>query len=321
MRIIITGGTGLIGRPLSQALVAAGHEVIVLTRNPQKVKNMPAGVRLQPWDGESATGWGELADGAHAIVNLAGEGIADGRWSSARKQAIRQSRVNAGKAVMAALQAATVKPKVLIQASAVGYYGAETGDALVGEQDSPGADFLAKVCFDWELSTAAAGRLGVRRAVIRTGIVLSNEGGAFPKLVMPFNFFAGGPLGDGKQWMPWIHWEDQVRAIQFLIDNEQAAGAFNLAAPNPVRNSEMAKAIGAVKGRPAFMPAPGFAINMVFGEMGTVVLDGQRAVPQHLQQLGFEFKYNTIETALRDLLGDKAAPPAATATAPEKVVA
>lgn len=321
MRVIITGGTGLIGRPLSQALVAAGHEVVVLTRNPQKVKNMPAGVRLQQWDGASAAGWGELADGAHAIVNLAGEGIADGRWSSARKQAIRQSRIDAGKAVMAAIQAATTKPKVLVQSSAVGYYGSETGDALLNEAHSPGADFLAKVCFDWELSTAAASRQGVRRAVIRTGIVLSNEGGAFPKVVMPFNFFAGGPLGNGKQWMPWIHWEDQVRAIQFLIDNDQAEGAFNLSAPNPVRNSEMAKAIGAVKGRPAFMPAPGFAINMVFGEMGTVVLDGQRAVPQHLQELGFEFKYNTVEAALRDLLGDKAAPPAATDTASEKVAA
>ena len=321
MRVIITGGTGLIGRPLSQALVAAGHEVVVLTRNPQKVKNMPAGVRLQQWDGASAAGWGELADGAHAIVNLAGEGIADGRWSSARKQAIRQSRIDAGKAVMAAIQAATTKPKVLVQSSAVGYYGSETGDALLNEAHSPGADFLAKVCFDWELSTAAASRQGVRRAVIRTGIVLSNEGGAFPKVVMPFNFFAGGPLGNGKQWMPWIHWEDQVRAIQFLIDNDQAEGAFNLSAPNPVRNSEMAKAIGAVKGRPAFMPAPGFAINMVFGEMGTVVLDGQRAVPQHLQELGFEFKYNTVEAALRDLLGDKVAPPAATDTASEKVAA
>ena len=321
MRVIITGGTGLIGRPLSQALVAAGHEVVVLTRNPQKVKNLPAGVRLQQWDGASAAGWGELADGAHAIVNLAGEGIADGRWSSARKQAIRQSRIDAGKAVMAAIQAATTKPKVLVQSSAVGYYGSETGDALLNEAHSPGADFLAKVCFDWELSTAAASRQGVRRAVIRTGIVLSNEGGAFPKVVMPFNFFAGGPLGNGKQWMPWIHWEDQVRAIQFLIDNDQAEGAFNLSAPNPVRNSEMAKAIGAVKGRPAFMPAPGFAINMVFGEMGTVVLDGQRAVPQHLQELGFEFKYNTVEAALRDLLGDKAAPPAATDTASEKVTA
>lgn len=321
MRVIITGGTGLIGRPLSQALVAAGHEVVVLTRNPQKVKNMPAGVRLQQWDGASAAGWGELADGAHAIVNLAGEGIADGRWSSARKQAIRQSRIDAGKAVMAAIQAATTKPKVLVQSSAVGYYGSETGDALLNEAHSPGADFLAKVCFDWELSTAAASRQGVRRAVIRTGIVLSNEGGAFPKVVMPFNFFAGGPLGNGKQWMPWIHWEDQVRAIQFLIDNGQAEGAFNLSAPSPVRNSEMAKAIGAVKGRPAFMPAPGFAINMVFGEMGTVVLDGQRAVPQHLQELGFEFKYNTVEAALRDLLGDKAAPPAATDTASEKVAA
>jgi len=308
MRVIITGGTGLIGRPLSQALAAAGYEVIVLTRNPKKVKNMPAGVRAEQWDGVSDAGWGALADGAHAIVNLAGEGIADGRWSSERKQAIRQSRVDAGKAVLAAIQAATVKPKVLIQASAVGYYGVETGDALVHEQYSPGADFLAKVCFDWELSTAAASRMGVRRAVIRTGIVLSNDGGAFPKLTMPFNFFAGGPLGDGKQWMPWIHWEDEVRAIQFLIENEAASGAFNLAAPNPVRNSEMAKAVGAVKGRPAIMPAPSFAIRTAFGEMATVVLDGQRAVPQHLEQLGFTFKYNTLESALRNLLGGQAAP-------------
>ena len=318
MRIIITGGTGLIGRSLGQALVAEGHEVIALTRNPDKVKDAPSGMRLQQWDGKSAAQWGQLADGDYAIVNLAGEGIADGRWSSARKQAIRQSRVDAGKAVMSAIEAAKTKPRVLVQASAVGYYGAATGDEVLAEQHSPGADFLSKVCFDWELSTAAVSRAGVRRAVIRTGIVLSNEGGAFPKLVMPFNFFIGGALGSGKQWMPWIHWEDQNRAIQFLLANPHAEGAFNLAAPNPVRNSELAKIVGTVKGRPSFMPTPGFALQTIFGEMATVLLDGQRAVPQRLQELGFEFKYTTAESAIRNLLGADTPAPVASAPAVEK---
>lgn len=316
MRIIITGGTGLIGRQLTQALLAAGYEVVILTRDAQAARDVPAAARVKQWDGATAEGWGELADGAYGIVNLAGAGIADGRWSSARKQTIRQSRINAGKAVMAAIESAATKPSVLIQASAVGYYGAETGDDVLNEDHAPGSDFLAKVCFDWELATAAAPRAGVRRAVIRTGIVLSNEGGAFPKLVMPFNFFAGGPLGDGKQWMPWIHWEDEIRAIQFLLENPQAAGAFNLCAPNPVRNAEMARTIGDIKGRPSFMPAPGFAMKTVFGEMSTVLLDGQRAAPQHLQQLGFAFKYATLAAAIRDLLDPGAATPAAPEAAP-----
>lgn len=306
MRIIITGGTGLIGRPLSAALAADGHDVTVLSRNPEKVKGMAASVKLARWDGETAQGWGQLADGADAIINLAGEGIADGRWSDARKQRIRQSRIKAGKAVMEAISAAAVKPKVLVQSSAVGYYGTNTGDKLVDESCSPGNDFLSKVCFDWEMSTAAASRLGVRRPVIRTGIVLSNDGGAFPKLLLPFKFFAGGPLGSGKQWLPWIHIADEVRAIQFLLANEQADGPFNLAAPNPVTNAEMAKEIGAVMGRPAFLPAPGFAMKTVLGEMAVMVLEGQRAVPARLQQLGFQFQYATLQPALRDLIGGKA---------------
>ena len=308
MRIIITGGTGLIGTALSKALVADGHDVTALSRNPAKAKGTPAGITLTQWDGTSAAGWGKLAEGADAIVNLAGEGIADKRWNNDRKQAIRQSRVNAGKAVMEAIVAATVKPKVLIQSSAVGYYGTQTGDAFVDESHSPGNDYLSKVCFDWEISTAAASRMGVRRPVIRTGVVLSNDGGAFPKLVMPFKFFVGGPVGSGKQWLPWIHIEDQVRAIQFLLANDQADGAFNLSAPNPVTNADMGKAIGEVLGRPAIMPAPGFAMKLGFGEMSTVLLDGQRAMPQKLQQLGFVFKYDTVQVALRNLLGSNDAP-------------
>jgi uncharacterized protein (TIGR01777 family) len=303
MRIIITGGTGLIGRPLSAALVAEGHDVTVLTRNPDKVKSPLPGVKLAAWNGQSAEGWGHLADGADAIINLAGEGIADGRWSDERKQKIRTSRTLAGKAVMEAISAAAVKPKVLLQASAVGYYGTNTGDKLLTESASPGNDFLSKVCFDWEASTAAAVRLGLRRPVLRTGIVLANEGGAFPKLLLPFKFFAGGPLGSGKQWLPWIHMEDQVRAMLFLLKHEQADGPFNLAAPTPVTNGEMAKQIGEVLGRPAFVPAPGFAMKTVLGEMSVMVLEGQRAVPAKLQALDFQFKYATLPGALRNLLG------------------
>lgn len=318
MRIIITGGTGLIGRPLSQALAAEGHEVIVLSRQPEKVNNVPAGVKVQKWDGKSAEGWGELADGAGAIVNLAGAGIADQRWSAARKQLIRQSRIDAGKAVMEAIAAANAKPGVLIQASAVGYYGVQNGDAQLTESASPGGDFLSKVCFDWEASTAPVAKLGVRRAVIRTGVVLSNEGGAFPKQVLPFKLFAGGPVGSGKQWYPWIHIDDEVRAIQFLIANERASGPFNLTAPNPVTNQEFGRLIGEVLGRPAFIPAPGFAMKIAFGEMSVILLEGQRAVPQKLLELGFKFKYETAQAALRALLGGQPAASTASATPQEK---
>jgi uncharacterized protein (TIGR01777 family) len=307
MRIIITGGAGLIGQALSKALVADGHEVVVLSRAPEKIKNAPADVKLQQWDGKSAAGWGELANGAGAIVNLAGAGIADKRWSQERKREIRQSRIDAGKAVMEAITAASIKPGVLIQSSAVGYYGTQTGDAQVTESFAPGGDFLSKVCFDWEASTAPASKQGVRRAVIRTGVVLSNAGGAFPKQVMPFKFFVGGPVGSGKQWYPWIHIDDEVRAIQFLIANKKVEGLFNLSAPNPVTNQEFSKLIGKVLGRPSFIPAPAFAVRVIFGEMAMILLEGQRAIPQRLLELGFQFKYETALAALKNLLGSAAA--------------
>lgn len=309
MRIIITGGTGLLGRPLSAALVQNGHEVIVLSRNPDKVKEMPPGVKLHAWDGQSGQGWSHLADGDYAIVNYAGEGIGDGRWSNERKQKIRQSRVNAGKAVMEAVSAAAVKPKVLVQASGIDYYGAAPTDKPVTEASSPGNTFLAKVCFDWEASTAAVKTQGVRRPVLRTGIVLANEGGAFPKLLLPFKLFAGGPLGSGQQWLSWIHLADHVRAVQFLLQNEAADGPFNLVAPNPVTNQEIAKAIGEVMGRPSFVPAPAFALRAALGEMSALVLEGVRATPNKLQALGFQFQYDTVQPALRNLL-DKPQPAA-----------
>ncbi len=302
MRVIITGGTGLIGRALCVDLVPEGHDVIVLSRNPESVQNMPSGVRLEQWDARTTHGWGALVDGADAIINLAGAGIADARWSSKRKEAILNSRVNAGKAIIGAIEQAEQKPRVLLQASAVGYYGAQSGDREITEESAPGNDYLAQVCFDWETSTSAADKMDIRRPILRTGIVLSNDGGAWPRIKLPFTVFAGGPLGRGEQWYPWIHITDEVRAIRFLLENSDAAGPFNLSAPTPVTNKALAAAVGNVMGRPAFMPAPAPALKIALGEMSTIVLDGQRAVPKHLLDLGFTYIYPDIEAAVKALL-------------------
>jgi uncharacterized protein (TIGR01777 family) len=302
MRVIITGGTGLIGSALSKHLADTGHEVVVLSRSPERhAGKMPKGVRVVGWDAQSAAGWGELADGAGAIVNLAGAGIADGRWSDARKKAILQSRLNAGKAVVEAIEAAQQKPGVLIQSSAVGYYGG--GSREVKTESAPaGADFMAKVCASWEDSTAAVEAMGVRRVIIRTGIVLDEDEGALPKMLMPFKLFAGGPVGNGQQPLPWIHIDDEVRAIAYAITNESMQGPYNLTSPEKHDNESFGKVIGKVMHRPAFMPAPSFAMRLIFGEMADVLLEGQQAVPDKLQDAGFSFEYPTAESALREIL-------------------
>ncbi len=302
MRIIITGGTGLIGAALTRSLLGDGHEVIVLSRNPAKHKGGPEGQTLVQWDGRSAAGWGEHANGADAIVNLAGEGIADGRWSQTRRKRILQSRLDAATAVMGAMTAATEKPRVLVQGSAVGYYGPRKAERIA-EEMSPGTDWLSHVVWEWENATAAASRLGVRRAVARTGVVFSPKGGAFPKMKLPFDLvFAGGPLGSGDQYVPWIHIEDEVRALRFLIENPSAEGAYNLSAPNPVTYKEFASAMGEVMGRTSFMPAPGFALKAVLGDMASILLTGQRVVPTRLLEQGFTFNYPDLEAALRNIL-------------------
>ncbi|MCB0063261.1 MAG: TIGR01777 family oxidoreductase [Caldilineaceae bacterium] len=302
MRIIMTGGTGLIGRALCAALLAENHIVTVLSRDPDKSRDMPTGVVVEEWDAKTTDGWGHLVDGADVVINLAGAGIADAPWTTKRKQLIRESRIDAGLAIRTAIEAATKKPHTLLQASAVGYYGQDHGDEIITEESASGDDYLAKVCFDWEMSTAPVIHLGVRRIILRTGIVLSNQGGAFPKITLPFKFFAGGPLGNGKQWMPWIHITDQIRAIQYLLNHKQLSGPFNLSAPNPVTNKQFSQIVGAQMGRPALLPAPSFAIKTVLGEMSTVLLDGQRAVPQKLEEAGFVFTYPTAQEALSQLL-------------------
>lgn len=305
MRVIITGGTGLIGRALANSLAKDHHEVIVLSRNVNKTSGLAGGVKVVQWDAKSAQGWGSLADGAGAIVNLAGESIAgEGfppqRWTAERKRRIRDSRVNAGKAIVEAISAAQNKPAVLIQSSAVGYYGTH-GDQDITEESTAGSDFLGQICKEWEASTDAVEKMGVRRCLIRTGLVLSSNGGVLPQMALPFRLFAGGPIGSGKQQIPWIHLDDHIAAIRFLIDNPSASGVFNLSAPNPLSNADFGRAIGRALGRPYWLPTPGFAFKIAFGELSMLLLEGQRAVPKRLQEMGFQFKYPEAEAALRDL--------------------
>lgn len=300
MRVVITGGSGLIGRALARDL-AGGHEVILLSRDPDRVEGLPPGVRAARWDGRTGQGWASLLSGETAIVHLAGESVAQGRWTAAKKRRIRDSRVISGQAVMDALRQAPVKPRVLVQASAVGYYGGR-GDEVLPEDAPPGGDFLAAVCQEWEASTAEAESLGVRRAVARTGIVLAPEGGALPAMSLPFKMMIGGRLGDGRQWFPWIHRDDEVGALRFLIEREDARGAFNLTAPHPVTNRELTRTLARVLGRPAVLPVPALALRLAVGEMAGSLLQGQRAVPSRLLELGYTFRWPDLESALRNLM-------------------
>ena len=301
MKIIITGGAGQLGTALALDLIQDGYEVIALTRNPERVKDVPAGMQIVKWDGRTAQGWGEMADGADAIVNLAGENLSAGRWTSSRKQRILESRVNAGKAITQAIEVAENKPGVVIQSSAVGYYGIRKAEGLT-EAAPAGDDFLAQVCQVWEASSQPVEAHGVRRCVIRSAVFLTPKAGVLPRLLLPFRFFVGGPLGSGNQWLPWIHLQDAVRALRFLIENNTCSGIYNLIAPQQVTNRQFVKALGRVMHRPSIVPVPAFVLRLLFGEMSVMVLEGQNLSVERLQQSGFTYKFPEIEPALADLL-------------------
>lgn len=302
MRVVITGGTGLIGKPLVENL-SNGYDVVVLSRSPEKHKGtMPNGVKLVEYDPYSAETFAAQVDGAYAVINLAGAGIADKRWSKERKQLIIDSRVDVGKSVTEAIRRAAAKPKVLLQASAVGFYGDRDNEVLT-ERSVGGEGFLADVVRQWEASTAAVDGMDVRRIILRTGVVLSPDGGALPQLMLPFKFGVGGNLGDGEQWLPWIHINDQVRAMRWLLENPNAQGVYNLSAPAPMKNTTVTQKLGTVLNRPTFVPAvPQFALKLLLGEMAAVVLESNRVIPTRLSNEGFAFQYADLETALRDLL-------------------
>jgi uncharacterized protein (TIGR01777 family) len=309
MRVVITGGSGLIGSALARDLGGAGYDTVVLSRDLRRVGTLPPGVRAAEWDGRSGQGWSKLLDAGTAIVHLAGESIASGRWTAEKKRRIRDSRVQSGKAVLEAVRLAAASggaPAVLLQSSAVGYYG-PCGDEVVTEDHPPGKDFLADISREWEASTAEVEALGVRRAVLRTGIVLSLKDGALPRLILPFRLGAGAPLGNGRQWFPWIHMADEVAAIRFLLEHREAGGPFNLSAPNPVTNRQLGDVLSRVVRRPNPLQALGLGVpravfQVALGEMAGMLLQGQRAVPRRLLDLGFTFLYPELEPALRNLV-------------------
>ena len=307
MRIVIAGGTGLIGRSLVNSLVSDDHEVIILSRNPDKSRNvLPAAVTMAQWDGKSVGDWVEFIEKVNVLVNFAGDNLAgDGffpeRWTKEKKRRIRESRLDSGRALVEAQKQIKQKPAVFLQSSAVGYYGVR-GDEIVTEASKPVSDFLADVAVEWEATTSEVESLGVRRIIVRTGLILTSEGGPLTRLLPFYKLYGGNYFGNGKQWWPWIHWLDEIRALRFLMEHESAAGPFNLTAPNPVTNREFGKALGQVMNRPSYIPVPGLALKLMMGEVATIVLDGQRAVPEKLEALGFTFRYPEVKGALSNIL-------------------
>ena len=301
MRVLLVGGSGLIGTRLVESLARDGHQAVVLSRRPEQVRGLPPGARAAAWDGRTLGSWVDEVAAAEGVVQLAGENIF-GRWTKDRKRRIRASRVDGSRLVAAAIAAAERRPRVLVQGSAVGYYG-DRGDERVTEDTPAGSDFLSGVAREWEAASESVEALGVRRPIARTGLVLSRQGGALPLVRRAFLAFAGGPLGRGRQWMPWIHEADEVGAIRFLLEHPRATGAYNLTAPEPVTNRTFSRAVGKALGRPSWLPAPGLALRVALGELGRVLLEGQRAEPARLLAEGFRFRFATLESALADLLG------------------
>jgi uncharacterized protein (TIGR01777 family) len=296
---VIAGATGFIGSALLQRLQRRGHSLVVLSRRPRR-SQARAREEWLIWQPGNAGSWQRAVSGADGVINLAGEPIAGKRWSKAQKHRLRQSRIDVTRELVHALTGAAVKPRFLINASAVGYYGSR-GDETLTEEATPGADFLAQLCIEWEREARRAADYGVRVALVRTGIVLGKEGGALAKMVTPFKLFVGGRLGSGKQWLPWIHIEDEVALIEFLVDNERAQGPFNATAPNPVTMAEFARSLGRALNRPAWAPVPASVLSLLLGEMADMLLGGQRALPVAAQELGFRFKYPRLDDALASL--------------------
>lgn len=307
MRVVILGGSGFIGRALTASLVGDGHEVVVVSRSSGN-RRPAGGVVFAPFDGESGQGWAHLLEGAFALVNLAGENIASGYWTQARKARIFKSRMAAGRAVMDALGRLDTKPAVLLQGSAVGYYG-DRGETLTTEAAPRGRGFLADVAGEWEASTAVASALGVRRVLLRTAVVLGRGGGALPRMLAPYRFFLGGPLGSGRQWFPWIHLDDEIRAIRFLMECGEASGPYNLAAPEAVTQDGLAAIIGKALARPSRLRLPETVLRLALGQMAQeLFLNSARIVPEGLMRLGFLFRFPTLAAALDDILGGPDAP-------------
>ena len=306
MRVLIAGGSGFLGRNLATLLGAKGHHVQILTRrssnSPDLSRRSEAKAEAITWNPDGSAGaLPQHLEGAGAVVNLAGESIATWPWTARRKEAMRTSRILSTRSIASAIGKCARPPKVLVNASGVGYYGPH-GDEPITEATPPGTDFLARLCVEWEQEARAVDSPSIRLCLVRTGLALSPNGGALPTMMRPFKFGVGGPLGSGQQYIPWIHVDDWTALVTWMLESDHARGAFNATSPNPVSNRVFAHALGRVLRRPAIMPAPAFAMRLVLGEMADMVLTGQRALPVHAETLGFQFSHKALEPALQSLL-------------------
>ena len=309
MRIVIAGGTGFLGGPLAEVYAEDGHDVVVLTRR------LPAGearhesgtgvpgITRVGWKPDGQGGpWAATLDGADAVINLAGEGIGDRRWTPQRKAQLRDSRIIPTRSLAAAIRASAVPPKVLVSASGVGYYGA-SGDEPKTEDSPAGDDFLAHVCEDWEGEALGAVSPATRVVVTRTGVVLERAGGALTQMMRPFQLFVGGPIGSGRQYISWIHRHDWIEMLRWIVQTPEVTGPINATSPEPVTNREFARALGLALRRPGFVPAPAFVLKLALGEMASLALTGQRVLPARVQALGYHFRYPHLDQAFRGIFG------------------
>lgn len=299
MRVLVTGATGLIGKPLCQWLVREGHELAVLSRRPETAQVVP-NITAWRWNAETEMPPAEAWQGVTAVIHLAGEPVAGGRWTEARKRRIRDSRVLGTRNLVAGMQRAGVKPQVWINASAVGFYGSR-GDEQLDESSSAGQDFLSQVCVEWEREAARAEESGARVVMARIGVVLSREGGAMEKMLTPFKLGLGGRLGNGRQWFPWIHLDDIVGLLRHALLTTAVRGPINGVAPGVVTNAEFTKELAAALQRPVFLPVPELALQILLGEMAAAVLSSQRIHPRVALATGYQFKYPDLRPALTAL--------------------
>ncbi|MFU8860505.1 MAG: TIGR01777 family oxidoreductase [Cyclonatronaceae bacterium] len=298
MVVLLTGGTGFVGTYLTDYLISEGHKVRILTRNPDNYEGLQTENRLYIKIREDLKTEIERSD---AVINLAGENLFDQRWTDTVKKRIMQSRVGITSSLARGIKEAQKKPLVMISASGADYYG-DQGDEIITEESAAGSGFLTEVCMAWENAAKPVTDAGVRLAIPRLGIVLEKDGGALEKMLAPFRFFAGGPLGDGRQYLPWVHMKDVIRAVEFVIKNEKAEGVFNLCSPEPVTMSRFSSAVGSAMGRPSWLSVPGFALNLALGEASGPILASHRMIPVKLQEWGFQFEYRGIEPAIENIL-------------------
>ena len=306
MKVAVTGATGFVGLRLVDRLQAEGHQVLALTRNANKVAQFPAAdfpnIQLMQYTPLESGDWQEAISDCDGVVNLAGAPIADQRWTPDRKREILESRQIGTRKIVEAIAKADQKPSVLVNSSAIGFYGtSET--ATFDESSSAGSDFLAEVCQAWEAEAQKVKEVGTRLVILRTGIVLG-KGGAVAKMLTPFRLFAGGPIGSGRQWFSWIHREDLVNLILQALTNPQMEGVYNATAPNPVRMTEFCQTLGDVMQRPSWLPVPGFALEALLGDAAQVVLQGQQVLPKRTEAIGFQYQYSQVKPALAEVLSE-----------------